>query len=92
MHATFERCLHGATGRHIDSVRGQCYRLAFADLAYKAPAPELLRRRVVNVGEKIELGTKHECDSCGAKYYDFGKADKPCPACGAVPGAEDEEE
>lgn len=44
------------------------------------------------MGEKIELGTKHECDSCGAKYYDFGKADKPCPVCGAVPGADDGEE
>ena len=42
--------------------------------------------------EKTELGTKHECESCGGKYYDFGKPDKPCPLCGANPGAEDDQE
>lgn len=36
-----------------------------------------------------ELGTKHECPSCGTKYYDLGKSDAPCPKCGA--SGEDEE-
>jgi hypothetical protein len=31
-----------------------------------------------------ELGTKHECPSCGTKYYDLGKAQAPCPKCGAT--------
>ncbi|MCH7665765.1 MAG: FYDLN acid domain-containing protein [Acidobacteria bacterium] len=31
----------------------------------------------------VELGTKHECPSCGTKYYDLGKAGAPCPKCGA---------
>lgn len=30
-----------------------------------------------------ELGTKHECFSCGAKFYDFGKPQAICPKCGA---------
>ena len=29
-----------------------------------------------------ELGTKHECPSCGTKYYDLGKNEAPCPKCG----------
>ena len=31
----------------------------------------------------VELGTKHECPSCGTKYYDLGKAGAPCPKCGS---------
>ena len=30
-----------------------------------------------------ELGTKYECFSCGAKFYDMGKPDPLCPKCGA---------
>ncbi len=30
-----------------------------------------------------ELGTKHECPNCSAKYYDMGKSDPTCPKCGA---------
>jgi predicted nucleic acid-binding Zn-ribbon protein len=30
-----------------------------------------------------ELGTKHECYSCGAKFYDFGRPAPICPKCGA---------
>lgn len=30
-----------------------------------------------------ELGTKYECYSCGAKFYDFGKPAPICPKCGA---------
>lgn len=32
---------------------------------------------------QVELGTKHECPSCGTKYYDLGKAEAPCPKCGS---------
>ncbi|MFQ5526652.1 MAG: FYDLN acid domain-containing protein [Thermoanaerobaculia bacterium] len=31
----------------------------------------------------VELGTKHECPSCGTKYYDLGKSEAPCPKCGS---------
>ncbi len=30
-----------------------------------------------------ELGTKHECYNCGAKFYDFGRPAPICPKCGA---------
>ena len=30
-----------------------------------------------------ELGSKHECFSCGAKFYDLGKSESICPKCGA---------
>ena len=30
-----------------------------------------------------DLGKKHECQACGAKYYDLGKSDVLCPKCGA---------
>jgi uncharacterized protein (TIGR02300 family) len=30
-----------------------------------------------------ELGTKFECFSCGAKFYDLGKPEPLCPKCGA---------
>lgn len=30
-----------------------------------------------------ELGTKHECFSCGAKFYDFARPAPICPKCGA---------
>jgi uncharacterized protein (TIGR02300 family) len=30
-----------------------------------------------------DLGTRHECYSCGAKFYDLGKAEALCPKCGA---------
>ena len=29
------------------------------------------------------LGNKHECFSCGTKFYDLGKSDALCPKCGA---------
>ncbi len=29
-----------------------------------------------------KLGTKHECISCGAKFYDLGKPKHICPKCG----------
>ena len=30
-----------------------------------------------------ELGNKHDCYSCGAKFYDLGKPEPICPKCGA---------
>jgi uncharacterized protein (TIGR02300 family) len=30
-----------------------------------------------------DLGKKHECLSCGVKFYDLGNADIVCPKCGA---------
>jgi len=29
------------------------------------------------------LGNKHECFSCGARFYDLGKPEAICPKCGA---------
>lgn len=37
-----------------------------------------------------ELGQKHECAKCGAKYYDLGKADAECPKCGVDEDAPDD--
>jgi len=31
----------------------------------------------------VELGSKHECISCSVKFYDMGKPEAVCPACGA---------
>lgn len=33
---------------------------------------------------EVELGTKHECPSCGIKYYDLGKSEVHCPKCGPL--------
>jgi uncharacterized protein (TIGR02300 family) len=30
-----------------------------------------------------DLGTKHVCFKCGAKFYDLKKPDPICPKCGA---------
>ena len=30
-----------------------------------------------------ELGTKHECFNCEAKFYDLGRPEAVCPKCGA---------
>lgn len=30
-----------------------------------------------------ELGNKHDCYSCSAKFYDLGAAEAVCPKCGA---------
>ena len=32
---------------------------------------------------KPEWGTKRICQSCGARFYDFGRSPITCPACGA---------
>ncbi len=33
---------------------------------------------------KPELGTKRQCQSCGAKFYDLNKNPITCPKCGAA--------
>lgn len=33
---------------------------------------------------KNDLGTKRQCQSCGAKFYDLGKDPIVCPKCEAV--------
>ena len=33
---------------------------------------------------KPEWGTKRTCQSCGARFYDFGRSPAVCPACGAT--------
>ena len=33
---------------------------------------------------KPEWGTKRECSSCAARFYDLGKTPIVCPKCGAV--------
>jgi uncharacterized protein (TIGR02300 family) len=33
---------------------------------------------------KPEWGIKRHCQSCGAKFYDFGRSPIVCPACGTV--------
>jgi len=33
---------------------------------------------------KPELGTKRQCGSCSAKFYDLGKDPITCPKCGTV--------
>ena len=30
-------------------------------------------------------GKKIQCTACGAKYYDLGQKDKPCPKCKNIP-------
>ena len=29
-----------------------------------------------------DLGNKHECSSCGTKFYDLGRSQLVCPSCG----------
>ena len=33
---------------------------------------------------KPEWGTKRTCQSCGSRFYDFGRTPVVCPNCGAV--------
>ncbi len=33
---------------------------------------------------KPELGLKHECDECGARFYDLGRPEAACPKCGTI--------
>ena len=38
------------------------------------------------------LGNKHECSSCGAKFYDLGKSKIVCPSCGTDQAEAEEDE
>ncbi len=51
--------------------------MAIAPLAF-----DPLHRRMLLA--KPEWGTKRICQSCGARFYDFGRSPIVCPACGAV--------
>ncbi len=33
---------------------------------------------------KAELGSKHQCQNCGAKFFDLNKNPIVCPKCGTV--------
>jgi tRNA (guanine-N7-)-methyltransferase len=56
---------------------------ASLDSPFEAMLPSLtLSREAVEKMPDLKLGDKHECLSCGAKFYDFGKAEKICPRCG----------
>jgi uncharacterized protein (TIGR02300 family) len=33
---------------------------------------------------KLELGNKHQCQNCGAKFFDLNKDPIVCPKCGTV--------
>ena len=39
-----------------------------------------------------ELGTKYECEECGTKFYDLGRAQVICPKCEWNPEGEEEPE
>jgi hypothetical protein len=50
----------------------------------QAPAAEVLPQRTPVPGEpRSRLGTKWECFSCGAKFYDLNRPEPLCPRCGA---------
>ena len=36
---------------------------------------------------KKKLGSKHACEGCGIKFYDFGRSPATCPKCGWTPGS-----
>jgi len=49
-----------------------------------APVSEVLPQRTPVAGEpRFKLGSKWECFSCGAKFYDLNKPEPLCPKCGA---------
>ncbi|MCI0600631.1 MAG: TIGR02300 family protein [Beijerinckiaceae bacterium] len=33
---------------------------------------------------KPELGSKHHCENCGARFFDLNRSPVTCPKCGAV--------
>ena len=43
-----------------------------------------LERRELIAVAKAELGTKHQCQNCGAKFFDLNKDPIVCPKCGTV--------
>jgi uncharacterized protein (TIGR02300 family) len=45
-----------------------------------------LRQQLWRIGNvaKVEWGTKRQCQSCGARFYDLQRAEIVCPKCGVV--------
>ena len=33
---------------------------------------------------KPELGSKHHCENCGARFFDLNRSPITCPKCGAI--------
>ncbi|MGH6812263.1 MAG: TIGR02300 family protein [Methylocella sp.] len=33
---------------------------------------------------KPELGNKHQCQNCGARFFDLNKSPATCPKCGTI--------
>ena len=71
----------------LDTPPTRCYRLALPGPGDPSSRGSMQvagqrGRGIRIVAKKIELGTKHECESCGGKFYDLGVPDKPCPLCG----------
>jgi uncharacterized protein (TIGR02300 family) len=46
--------------------------------------PNFVPRKEDIVVVKADWGMKRTCQSCGAKFYDLGKAEIACPKCGTV--------
>jgi uncharacterized protein (TIGR02300 family) len=46
--------------------------------------PNFVPRKEGRLVVKAEWGLKRTCQSCGARFYDLGKAEIVCPKCGAV--------
>jgi hypothetical protein len=39
---------------------------------------------IIAASKTARLGTKRTCRSCGARFYDFDKAQPACPKCQAI--------
>ena len=48
------------------------------------PARQFSPRTRLGHVAKPELGTKRQCQSCGAKFYDLNKSPIVCPKCGTA--------
>ena len=46
--------------------------------------PALFRNRDITHVAKPELGGKHQCQNCGAKFFDLNRDPIVCPKCGTV--------
>ena len=40
-----------------------------------------MRKATQKTTQPVRLGTKRSCPKCSAKFYDFNKAEVPCPKC-----------
>jgi uncharacterized protein (TIGR02300 family) len=46
--------------------------------------PALFQNRDITHVAKPELGGKHQCQNCGAKFFDLNRDPIVCPKCGTV--------